>query len=210
MNSESNLELSTGPFITEFTLAIIKTLIGRRLYKPERQVIHADLVPKMSSHVVEASMSEKILTPRPLETRKPILILPKNLAEPKKEVTQKIDAIPDIQPKVNSSFAWNKIKPLMDDVAVTSIECNGPGKNLMIIRAAGRQPTRIVLNGEEIKFILETVSERTHIPVLEGVFRAQDDGYSIHAVVSDIVGSRFVIKKDTPYNLLDGQIQEKF
>jgi hypothetical protein len=204
------VDQSTAPFITGFTLAIIKALQGRKIYTPQKEVIHADLVPKVTEHVVEASMTEKTIPPRRFEGPKRLILVPKKQEQQKNETPLSNKVIPDIQPKVNSKSVWNKIKPLMDDVAVTSIECNGPGKNLMIIRAAGRQPTRIVLDSEEIKLVLETVSERTHIPLLEGVFRAQDDGYSIHAVVSDIIGSKFVIKKDTPYNLLNNSKEPSF
>jgi len=40
-------------------------------------------------------------------------------------------------------------------------------------------------------------------PLMDGVFRASVEGFSINAVVSEMVGSRFVIKKSTAYGLLE-------
>ena len=127
---------------------------------------------------------QQMLPPRPIAPPKPI-------QEP-----------PKPQMPVNPELAWDKIAPLFDDPTVTHIECMGPGKALLVSRSGRKQLTKISLAQEEIKKILQTISEEAHIPLLEGVFRASLDNYSIHAVVSDIVGSKFVIKKNPPYNMI--------
>jgi len=99
---------------------------------------------------------------------------------------------------------YGKITPLLDDDSISTIECYGAGKSLMVVRAGRRQPTRIVLNADEIKDILEKISDSVHIPILEGVFRAAIDNFSINAIVSEVIGSRFVIKKQNAYALMKG------
>ena len=98
---------------------------------------------------------------------------------------------------------YGKITPLLGDPSVSSIECPGPDKTVTIIRAGQRQFTKITLNQEEIKDLLETVAEQVRIPLIEGVFRAAVENFSINGVVSEMVGSRFVIKKFTPYAILE-------
>ena len=104
---------------------------------------------------------------------------------------------------VDEDESYGKISPLLNDPSVSTIECLGANKELMIIRAGQKQKTRVVLNADEIKEVLQKVADETHIPLLEGVFRASVKGFSINAVVSEMVGSRFVIKKATAYGLLE-------
>ena len=89
------------------------------------------------------------------------------------------------------------------DPTVSYIECPGPDKPLVIIRAGQKQFTKITLNAIEIKNLLETIAQKAHVPLMEGIFKAAVDNFMIHAVVSQLIGSRFVIKKQTPYSLLE-------
>ncbi len=112
---------------------------------------------------------------------------------------------PPPQLNMNSEFSqdYGRIMPLLNDPSVSSIECSGPGKMITIIRAGQKQFTKIVLNPNDIKEILERVSDSARVPVLEGVFRAAVDNFVINAIVSDVIGSRFIIKKATPYSMLE-------
>jgi hypothetical protein len=141
----------------------------------------------------------------------PIQAAPNQMeASPQKvfEVNRPMDTPPivgvaPVSGEVTLSADYGKITPLLNDPSVSSIECQGPGKPIMIIRAGQRQVTRIVLSAADIKGILQKVSDAIHIPLLEGVFRAAADNFSINAVISEMIGSRFVIKKQTPYALLE-------
>ena len=113
--------------------------------------------------------------------------------------------VPAAKEEVQLSADYGKITPLLNDPSVSTIECQGPKKQVMIIRAGQRQLTRIVLSAEDIKGILQKVSDTIHIPLLEGVFRAAADNFSINAVISQMIGSRFVIKKQNAYALLEQQ-----
>lgn len=93
---------------------------------------------------------------------------------------------------------YGKITPLLDDPSVSVIDCAGMGKPVMIIRRGQRQPSKIVLSEKDIRQVLDKVSEAAHIPLLDGVFRAAVDTFSINAVISEMIGSRFVIKKQPP------------
>lgn len=103
-------------------------------------------------------------------------------------------------------FSLIKIDSLIRDNQITAIECAGPGKPL-IVRSLGRvSPTRISLSEEEIKKIIETYSLYSRIPMMEGVFKAAVGNTLITAVISDFVGSRFIINKFTPYSLIEKQM----
>lgn len=87
-----------------------------------------------------------------------------------------------------------KINPLVKDPAVRVIEGN-PDKNVIVNGSMGTRPTSIVLNKEDIDRIINKFSEVSKIPVNEGIYRVVVGNLVLSAVISEIVGSRFVIKK---------------
>jgi len=209
-----------APFIKAFTLHIIKNIREKNLDHEKRSVIHADLVPRVSHRVMQASMRQKIVTPVKMIPSVLPPAKPRPVFHPRVVVPPKRPAMPPIQmaPPVAATRVmvpptgvmgtgltqdYGKITPLLNDPSVSSIECPGPGKPVTIIRAGMRQFTKIVLNPLEIKGILDKVSDAAHIPLLEGVFRAAVDNFSINAIISEMIGSRFVIKKSTPYAMLE-------
>jgi hypothetical protein len=210
INEESSFDASLAPFVVEFTKAIIYSLIGINFPRPKQDIIHSDMVPKFSQHVISASMKERTIQPKvnfipsilKFEIPRPIKQKPRMI----QQIQQLPTPTPNIVQPINSNpeMAWEKIQPLLIDPSVTHIECLGPGKQLMVSRAGQRQITRIILSDLEIKKILETISEKSHIPLLEGVFRAAIEDLSLNAVISEIIGSKFVIKKNSPYSLLEG------
>ena len=110
--------------------------------------------------------------------------------------------LPPVEKNVGLSQDYGKITPLLNDDSVSVIECQGAGRTVMVVRAKRRQPTRILLSAGEIKEILEKISDAVHIPILDGVFRAAVDNFYINAVFSEIIGSRFVIRKPSAYSIL--------
>ncbi|MEK6847775.1 MAG: hypothetical protein AABX50_01460 [Nanoarchaeota archaeon] len=88
-----------------------------------------------------------------------------------------------------------KINALIRDPLVKVIECNGQDENIIVIGIMGRKKTPITLNKEEMEQILQTFSQAAKIPVHEGLFKAAVGTAVISAVVSDIAGIKFVIRK---------------
>ena len=219
MSSEEISTIAVNPFVCKFVFAIIQSIRVRNLSYEEKQVIHADLVPRVSDKVIQASLGERttlrrknmggLVAPIP----KPKVMRP-SIPLPIRQVPRQIpQATPSIQSVVPPSIPqgvqaglsqdYGKITPLLNDPSVSTIECQGAGKSIMIIRAGQKQMTRIVLSAEDIKNILKNVSDAAHIPLLEGVFRAAVDNFSLNAVISEMIGSRFIIKKQTAYAMLE-------
>lgn len=95
----------------------------------------------------------------------------------------------------NEQIDLGKLNILIRDPLVKIIECNGPEENTIVIGIMGRKKTAIKLNKEEIEQIVQTFSEAAKIPVHEGLFKAAVGSSVISAVVSDIAGIKFVIRK---------------
>jgi len=220
-------------FIRKFVYAIIQNIRAKNFAYEERHVIHADMVPRTSEKVMQASLREKVTArpsimpvsvappvvrkrdmsalvapiPRPQARVAPRAMPPQRMAPPMPQARA-----PPVQPMMQMPAApqgaglsqdYGKITPLLNDPSVSTIECSGAGKPLMIIRAGQKMGTKISLSAAEIKEVLQKVSDAVHIPLLEGVFRAAVDNFSINAVISEMIGSRFVIKKATPYSMLE-------
>jgi hypothetical protein len=229
--SYENLSLiSKDKFIQKFVHAIILNIRAKNFAYGERHVIHADLVPRMSERTMQASLGERttrkvpvmsVVAPPVVRKKREIhpllvpIVMPKRPARPMAPrqmppvqapapvQTQPTAQAPAAPQGATLSQDYGKITPLLNDPSVSTIECSGAGKPLMIIRAGQKQGTRIVLTAEEIKEILHKVSDAVHIPLLEGVFRAAVDNFNINAVISEMIGSRFVIKKQTAYAMLE-------
>lgn len=88
-----------------------------------------------------------------------------------------------------------RLNSLIRDPAVRIIECGGPDTNLFVRGAMGGKSTNIILNKEEIKDIIEKFSMASKIPVSEGVFRVVLGRLILSAIVSEVIGSKFIIRK---------------
>jgi hypothetical protein len=110
------------------------------------------------------------------------------------------DIIKSIGPEVNPrpvGLSLGKIDLLLKDRAIQSIECNGPNKELLIKKYDQINKTRLSLTKEEIFEVLNKFSKEAKIPILGGIFKAAIGDLVISAVLSDEIGSRFVINKIT-------------
>lgn len=99
---------------------------------------------------------------------------------------------------INNINALRNLKNLISNPSVTSIECPGPNKPVIIIQNGRAIPIGIKLNEEEIAKIMNEFSEKTKIPLVRGVFKARLGNFAITAVVSDYVGTRFIIQRMGP------------
>ena len=136
---------------------------------------------------LELAILSKPSAIRRIRQRARILRIPDSILPP---TVQHIRPIPT---RVNVDIG--KLNPLIRDPLVKTIECNGPDQKLVVSGIMGRKNTNITLSKEEIDEIIEGFSRETKIPADEGIFKAAIGGLIISAVVSDIVGSKFIIKK---------------
>jgi len=92
----------------------------------------------------------------------------------------------------------SKLAELLLDQYTISIECPGPDKQLLVNKNGNITTTNISLTKEEIDAIISDFSAKTHIPLIQGTFKAVYARLLITAVVSDFVGTRFIIQKRVP------------
>lgn len=124
----------------------------------------------------------------PLNRISPISLPQQNYQPTKLKPGQKIETV-----------NLGKLANVLIDPSVMSIECPGPFKNLLVNRSGSIQTSAITLTPDEINSIMNNISQQTRIPVTLGVFRAALQDLVVTAVLSDFVGTRFVIQKRNPF-----------
>jgi len=208
MNSEDTSTIAIEPFIREFTFQIISAIARKKYSMGSRHVIDADLIPRLSGraiahqqkkpsqnfNAVQPPRHTKLATKpnpnfqlqhRPQRQQPRRQFIPPRFSQPKRFQQE---------PAVNQE-EYGKITPLINDPSVQQIECAGAGKEVLVVRLGQKQITRITLTAGEISALVENISNKAHIPLLNGVFRAAVDHLLISAVISEMIGTRFVIKK---------------
>jgi hypothetical protein len=88
-----------------------------------------------------------------------------------------------------------KLNPLIKDPFVRTIECIGANNNLIVKGKMGEKKTQIVLDEEEINEVINKFSSESRIPVNEGVYKIALGRLIFMAVISEVIGSKFIINK---------------
>lgn len=121
---------------------------------------------------------------------------PASMMDPEKiKVLQSIH--PEYKPKP-TGFTLGKIEPILQDNLIQTIECPGPGKNVLVKKLDKINVTKITLSQDEINQIIIQFSNQSKIPLLGGILKAAVGNMLISAVTSDFAGSRFIINRINP------------
>ena len=95
----------------------------------------------------------------------------------------------------NTEIDLGKLNAFVQDPLVKVIACNGPDENIVVHGSMGTKPTNIILKKEEIDEIIKRFAEAAKIPQEEGIFKAVFGKLILSAIISEAVGSKFVMRK---------------
>lgn len=98
-------------------------------------------------------------------------------------------------PESSTEMELGKLDNLIKNPEINDIECNGPNENIVVKGTMGTKKTNIILTKEEVDEIIKKFSDAAKTPVQEGFFKVVAGKMSLTAIVSEITGSRFIIKK---------------
>jgi len=207
---EKNHKLYTSRlFLRAFTLELIKNSV-LQLPNPPRVEVQPVLVPQITTtpkpeeHFQEPGEFHKsILDTRAISRMKPSSIKKEPLTPPEPRIP--VQPLPS---KLPQGFNLAKLEFLIHDPRVTIIECPGPEK-FILARSSGRTTlTKTALSTEDIQNVIQTFSQEARIPIIPGLFKAAVGDLILTAVISELVGSRFIITKVNPQFFLE-QAQRK-
>jgi len=156
--------------------------------------------PTIQQKTVQKSIiqPQRILQTLPLKVLKPInKTLPEipTLNEKKETTENTFDSVKSaILPSGEINFG--KIAPFIGDPTVSSLECRRSDERIMIKKLGQTISTEVKLNENEINALIKAFSEKTRIPLIEGVLRAKSGDLEIFAVISKFSTSKFIITKN--------------
>jgi hypothetical protein len=87
------------------------------------------------------------------------------------------------------------IDSLIRDPAVKIIECNGPDEKIIVKGAMGVKPTAITLREDEIESIINEFSQKSRIPIHEGIYHVAVGYFSLSTIISTVIPKKFIIKR---------------
>ena len=211
-------------FLKEFTKELI--LQSKPRVEPEEEMPVAGTlleVKKPEEKIPEIKLEESIAElakppaapPTPIKIEKPEIEMKIPTPVEKKpavrppvplkyrvKLVSPIKPLPQVKPMPRpvpaEAMNLGKINYLIQDKRVNMVECPGPGK-FALARIDGRTTiTKITLSQKEIQDIIKQFSEKAKIPIISGLFKAAVGNLIITAVISELVGNRFIITKITP------------
>ncbi|MBX4196196.1 hypothetical protein KW805_01255 [Candidatus Pacearchaeota archaeon] len=214
-----------GLFLKEYVRYLIyhsKKVVSPQTLLPHEQppvlittpLTHPSM-PEEKPEVYHPSMTTQPLQPqipsirRPLPPRRPMPMqhpspfMPPRVIPPQLKQPQLPPPLPAYQPSEETAHATEtlgltKLSQFLADSGVMMIECAGPDKAVVVTKGGVFQTTSTTLNVEEIDSIMKEISEKTKIPIVPGIFKAALGNLLITAVVSEFVGTRFIIQKRGP------------
>ncbi len=205
-------------FIREFTKELIRSSGATQIYKLQKILENDDRakVPKEQikdkvREIIKAKEMEVSILSKERENknlgvlpsaRKPILQKKSFSFEPFERVkliipeTQLPERFRYLKPvPTDKQIILGKIDPLISDPFVKIIECDGAGENIVVKGNMGEKKTGIILNKNEIEDVINRFSRETKIPVQEGIYKVVFGRLVFLAIISEVVGSKFIIRK---------------
>jgi len=186
------LLLANSYFIKSFTLSILKTIAKKNF--GYSKIISSPINYAIPKSIINKPQLDLMNLPRPPIHLSTIPIPPIELRGNFSIQVPKNYNIPQ--------GYYGKLSQLINDNSITMIECNGANKEITLFKAGEKQSTKISLTEEEIKSLLQKIATKANIPLMSGVFKARLDNFEVNAVISEVIGTRFIIRKNTPYNII--------
>ncbi len=170
--------------------------------------------PKKEEKQVEfpkESMIKSILSSSPQQQNETSAMKPVHINPPRMEIPNEMPRrnltlrIPE--PKLPEQFQYlkptpanleidlGKLNALLNDSAVQTIECDGPDKPIIVSGRMGRKPSNVKLSNQEVEEVIQKISKASKIPADTGVYRVVLGNLIFSAIISEVVPSRFTIKK---------------
>lgn len=177
---------SRKEFVNSFVSEIIFNIQKKHIAELTKQEIEEGLLEEVEEQKREIERIERIEEAK-LITRQfiPSILPPTKEQETKQEI-KKVEEKP--------LTIGSRIDPFLSG-EIRIIECaNG---NVKIKKNQEFEETEITLSEAEIGEIIKKFSELTKIPLADNVLRANLNNFTITAILSDKIGSRFLIQKNT-------------
>ena len=210
-------------FINEFVKQLILNSRKEETYQEQLIIRNLNQPQRIPLNPIPIQLK---ITPRPIMQRRPLIKIPQpqkpiqkrqitpfrqilkplvrpNVKEMNTRVRETPIQTPEIQPQATGeTINLGKINGVLNDRRVLQIECPGPDKFILAKSSYEIQTTRILLTEQEIIDIVKTFAEQAKIPIISGLFKAAVGDFVMTAVISEVVGTRFIITRLSPMSMI--------
>jgi len=183
-------------FLHKFTQELIKNYKKNYLIEevkiPKKfefkQVPRSPIIPLKKNSFQKV---KEFLIPRGINAEKTprVLIIPETKLPPQ---LQYLKPLP-----LNKEIDLGKLNQFIKNPAIKTVECNGPNEKI-IITTPTRKTTEVTLSKKEINEVIDKFSKAAKIPPNEGIFEIAFGKLMLSAIISEVIGSKFIIKKIFP------------
>ncbi len=191
-------------FIKEFVWQIVKNIPipqeENKEEKEEQPEEHEKPIPPITPTQPQQKQPQQIIRrQQQIQYNQPF---PQRIPQQIPIARQQLVPIQKQATKLNiEKLALGRIEPILRDPTVLSVECPGPAKNILVGKVNGIQTAPFALTTEEINGVMNEISEKTRIPILKGLFKAVYNELLVTAIISDYIGTRFLIQKRMPFRM---------
>lgn len=154
-------------------------------------------LPKLE---IEIKKAVKPILKKPQPVKKPMIASPRPVIRPIPEPIAKPAPTPVAQiPGGIKLPILDRLRPLLLNPQVVSVNCPGPNQNLIVTYIGGRTQTfALTFTAKEIEEFVRDISARTKIPLTPGLFKVAFQNLILTAVVSEFIGNKFILEKRAP------------
>lgn len=199
MELEHSSEKFREFFLLAFTRELIRNSVPEEFLKIEleRQVRKED-AKKEAKELMKQHKPNPLLNLQTTQGFKPLpkpYAIPRRLIIPRPKLPAHLTYLKPAPTPLEMNLG--KLNKFLSDPSIQTIECNGEGEKI-IIKVPNKRPTEVTLTKEEIDNVIAAFSDKSRIPADEGVFRAAVGRWMISAIISEVIGTKFIIKR-IPY-----------
>lgn len=202
-------------FLELFTIELIKNSNPKIFLEIKKRV--EERLSQVRSGSFEDQTKQKLIQPitfQEFSTQKTQQI-PKSLVPRQKTQIRRL-TIPE--PKLPERFKYlrpipkpvaidlGKLNQFLVDPKIRVIECTGAEEPIILNPNTSPSTTSMLLTKEEVDDVIKTFSIMSKIPSEEGVYKVIVGNLSFSAVISESIGSRFIIRK---LSALPNQTQQR-
>jgi len=182
-------------FLLKFTRELIRNSVREELIQletileKEKKDTHQEIIKKIKERA-KPNTKKELIEPFPTVIKRspiPLLRIPKPI------LPKSLQYLKPAPTKLEIDLG--KLNPLIKDPLVNLMECHGTDEPIIVRGKMGVKKTNIILNGEEIDQTIKKFSEAAKIPIHGGVLRIVVGRLVLSAIISEIIGSKFIIKK---------------
>ena len=193
------------------TTAIIPPIIGiqkkveeKPVQKIEVKKVEEKIIQKVEERKIQETAMERIM--RPLAPEQQMQRTQQPQSQP---LIQRASESKKVPGEINIPVL-GRLNPILADPAVQSINCPGSDRNLLVTRRGMIQSIPLSFSTKEINEFIKDISEKTKIPLLPGLFKVVFQNLIITAIISEFVGSKFLVEKREPQTLPQMPIKVQF